>query len=71
MSIISGAKVFFEFPAKSFNKFKSAFNRIDNFFIKSIRGAVRLFFSISFKYDGATPIFFANSLCPILFLILK
>ena len=43
----------------------------DNLFMKSILGAVRLFFSISFKYDAATPIFFANSLWPILFLILK
>ena len=68
---ISGANVFFEFPARSFNLSRSAFNIIDSFFIKSIRGAVRLFFSISFKYEGATPIFFANSLCPILCFTLK
>jgi len=40
----------------NYNKFKSAFNLTDSFLINSILGAVRLFFSISFKYDGATPI---------------
>ena len=70
-SVISGAKVFFEFPARSYNKSTLASNFVDNLFIKSILGAERLFFSISFKYEGATPMIFANSRWPILFSILK
>ena len=46
---ISGARVFLEFPARSFNKFKSAFSITDNFLINSTLGAARLFFSMSFK----------------------
>ena len=45
---MSGARVFFVLPAKSFNKFISAFRNKDNFLITINFGAVLLFFSISF-----------------------
>ena len=68
---IVGKNIKPEFPRSPHITIKNDFNIFDNLFIISTLGAVRLFFSISFKYEGAMPIKFANSLCPILFLILK
>ena len=46
---ISGAIVFFEFPAKSYIKFISTLSIFDNFFTNSFFGAARFPFSISFR----------------------
>ena len=67
---MSGARAFFDFPAKSLSKSKLIFNIDEIFFIILTFGADLLFFSISFKYEAAIPIFSANSLCPISFEIL-
>ena len=67
---MSGARAFFDFPAKSLSKSISIFSIEEIFFIILIFGADLLFFSISFKYEAAIPIFFASSLCPISFEIL-
>lgn len=45
----SGGTDWLESPAKLYNNSKSAFNRIDNLLISSTLGALRLFFSRSFK----------------------
>ena len=56
-SEISGAIDFFDIPARSLSKTKSAFNINAIFLIIAGFGAERLFFSISLRYDGAIPIF--------------
>jgi len=61
-SPISGATLPLEIPAKSLRTSILIFNNLESFFITICLGAERFSFSISFKYEAATPIFVANSL---------
>ena len=70
-SPISGATLPLEIPAKSLRILILVFNNLESFLITICLGAERFSFSISFKYEAATPIFEANSLWPKPFLILN
>ena len=59
---MSGATLPLEIPAKSLRVLILIFKNLESFLITICLGAERFSFSISFKYEAATPIFVANSL---------
>ena len=59
---MSGATLPLEIPARSLRVSILIFNNLEIFLITICLGAERFSFSMSFKYEAATPIFVANSL---------